>query len=450
MKIHPSDEVLEELSVFLDKDRRRIVQHLARCSVCMERFEALFLRWAKEKGFETRVAVEPDEDEYGPMLDRMEALARRQGEVLEKERREAPALFLELMALPSEQWSGLVESAEQFRTWGLLELMLERSLEVAATDPVGAERLALATLRLADLLDAAVYGVDLLEDIRARVWAHVGNARRIRSDLAGAEEAFAESWSHLARGTGDLLEEAIHLDLRSSLLRARRRFGEAADVLQRAISIFQDLGERHRAGTSLVKMATVHRHAGEPAAAIPLLHKAASLIDAEREPRLLLCARHNLILYTAEVGKYREAQDLYRDSRSLYRDFPDAWVQIRRKWVRGKISRGLGQPAVAESLFLAARQGFLAEGMSYDTALISLELATLYAEQGRTADLKVLAEEMLPIFASLQIHREALAALAYLRQAMEAERATVELVTKVAAYLDRARHDPELRFQEPS
>lgn len=88
--------------------------------------------------------------------------------------------------------------------------------------------------------------------------------------------------------------------------------------------------------------------------------------------------------------------------------------------------------------------------MSYDTALISLELATLYAEQGRTADLKVLAEEMLPIFTSLQIHREALAALAYLRQAMEAERATVELITKVAAYLDRARHDPELRFQEPS
>ncbi len=449
MKIHPSDEALEELSVFLDKDRRKIVQHLARCSVCMERFEAFLLRWARKNGIESGFpVVEPDA--YGSMLDRMEDLARRQGEILDEERREAPGLFLALMPLPSEEWLGVIESSEQFRTWGLLELLVERSLEMGASDPVGAERLAMAALRLADLLDSNVYGAGLLEDIRARVWAHAGNARRVRSDFTGAEEAFAKSWSHLERGTGDLLEEAVYLDLKSSFLRDRRRLGEAADVLQRAISIFQELGESHRAGAALVKMATVHRQAGEPAAAIPLLHKAMGLIDADREPRLLLCARHNLILYTAEVGNYREAQDLYRDSRSLYRDFPDAWAQNRRKWVRAKISRGLGQPAVAESLFLAARQGFLAEGMSYDTALISLELATLYAEQGRTADLKVLAEEMLPIFSSLQIHREALAALAYLRQAMDAERATVELITKVAAYLDRARHDPELRFQEPS
>jgi hypothetical protein len=118
--------------------------------------------------------------------------------------------------------------------------------------------------------------------------------------------------------------------------------------------------------------------------------------------------------------------------------------------VKGKIARGLGQPEQAESLFLAARDGFVGEGIPYDTALVSLELATLYAERGRTADLKRLAEEMVPIFSSLNIHREALAALAYLKQAVEAERATVEVVSGVAAYLRRAQYDPALRFQEAS
>jgi hypothetical protein len=118
--------------------------------------------------------------------------------------------------------------------------------------------------------------------------------------------------------------------------------------------------------------------------------------------------------------------------------------------VKGKISRGLGQADQAESLFLAARDGFVGEGIPYDTALVSLELATLYAEQGRTADLKRLAEEMVPIFSSLSIHREALAALAYLKQAVEAERATVEVVSGVAAYLRRAQYDPALRFREAS
>ena len=196
-------------------------------------------------------------------------------------------------------------------------------------------------------------------------------------------------------------------------------------------------------------MSMVYHYAGRPEDGIPLLKQALELIDAEQEPRLLLCARHNLIDYLASAGRFLDAQSLYRETRPLYRDFPDAWAQNRRKWVRGKIARGLGQSRLAESLFLAARDGFVGEGLPYDTALVSLELASLYAEQGRTQDLKKLAREMLPIFSSLQIHREALAALTFLRQAIEAEKASVEVVTGVASYLRRARHNPELRFEAP-
>ena len=110
---------------------------------------------------------------------------------------------------------------------------------------------------------------------------------------------------------------------------------------------------------------------------------------------------------------------------------------------------GLGHPGPAESLLLAARDGFLAEGIPYDTALVSLEIATLYAEQGRTAELKRLAAGMVPIFSSLHIHREALAALAFLTQALESEAAGLEILTAVADYLRRAAHEPDLRFQAP-
>jgi len=171
------------------------------------------------------------------------------------------------------------------------------------------------------------------------------------------------------------------------------------------------------------------------------------MIDPEREPRLLLCARHNLIDYTSVTGHFLEAQRLYQDARPLYRSFNEPWVQNRRRWVRGKIARGLGQLRRAETQLSAARDGFMAEGIPYDTALVSLELALLYAEQGRTADLKRIAAEMLPVFASGHIHREALAALAFFRQAVEAEKAGVELVTKVAEYLRRAEGNPELRFE---
>ncbi|HEX7186536.1 MAG TPA: hypothetical protein VF756_32245 [Thermoanaerobaculia bacterium] len=176
--------------------------------------------------------------------------------------------------------------------------------------------------------------------------------------------------------------------------------------------------------------------------------RALELLDPEQEPRLLLCARHNLIGYMAEAGQPQEALELYHDTRPLYRNFIDAWTQNRRKWVKGKIDHGLGRLAAAESLYRAARDGFLAEGIPYDTALVSLDLAILYAEQGRTAELKQLAAEMVPIFASRQIHREALAALAFFKQAVEAERASLEVVTRVATYLRQAEHDSALPFRD--
>jgi hypothetical protein len=142
-----------------------------------------------------------------------------------------------------------------------------------------------------------------------------------------------------------------------------------------------------------------------------------------------------------------EARDLYRETRPLYRDFGEPFIQNRRQWLKGKIARGMGRTIRAEALFLKAREGFLAEGIPYDTALISLELATLYAEQGRTADLKRLAEEIVPIFASRKIHREALAALAFLKQAIEAEAASLDVIVRVAAFLKRAENDLGLKFE---
>ncbi len=194
-------------------------------------------------------------------------------------------------------------------------------------------------------------------------------------------------------------------------------------------------------------MATIHYHAGQLEQGISVLYQALELIDAEQEPRLLLCARHNLTNYLADSGRAQEARKLYQETRPLYRDFGEPWVQNRRHWVRGKIANGQGNAARAEKLLLAARDGFLAEGIPYDTALVSLEIASLYARQGRTADLKRLAGEIAPVFASRQIHREALAALAFLQQAMAAEAASLELVVKVAEFLKRAQTDPAVKFE---
>jgi tetratricopeptide (TPR) repeat protein len=450
LKIHPNDFALEEFLLSLSKEHLGVVDHLVRCSTCRRRFLG-FLR-SGSGPVARRVAdvlpwpIEPVD--YGTLIQDNAKEFRSREQVMARERAQAPGLFVQLIKHPQEQRELILRNSPSFHTWGVFELLVERSLEACIKNPDHAEQLACLALFLSDFLDASYYGTPVIEDLRARTWAFIGNACRLRSDLQRAEESFTQAYVHLQMGSQDSLERAVILDLEASLRRDQRRFDEAEKLLKRAIASFLQNDQRHRAGRSLVNLSTVHHLAGHTEASIPVLFQAIGLIDPEQEPRLLLCARHNLIEYLIASDRYLDAQGLYRMTRPLYRSFPDAWTQNRRKWVKGKIARGLGQADQAESLFLAARDGFVEEGIPYDTALVSLELATLYAEQGRRSDLRRLAEGMVPIFSSLNIHREALAALAFLKQAAETDRVTVELVSSVAAYLRRAQHDPGMRFLE--
>jgi tetratricopeptide (TPR) repeat protein len=342
----------------------------------------------------------------------------------------------------------LVRNHRRFHTWGVLERLLEDSRKESTLNPRVSKDLATLALELSDKLDESFYGASSINDLKGRAWAFIGNARRICSDLPGAQEALDTALVHLRKGTRDPWERAIWLDLKASLLRAQRRFDEALRLLNRALALFLAVGDRHHAGRTLVNLDNVLHHAGRPEEGIPLLYRALDLIDSAQDPRLLLIARHNLTDDLAEACRYMEAQRLLMQTRPLYRQFDEPWFRNRYIWVEAKIVRGLGQPDKAERLLLAARTGLIEQALPYDVALVSLDLAGIYAGQGRNAELKRLAAEMVPIFASLQIYREAFAAFNLWHQAVQAEAAEAEMAARVATALRRARYDQPASGQE--
>jgi tetratricopeptide (TPR) repeat protein len=452
VKLHPHDLLLEEFAATFPEDREKCLDHLLRCPDCRDRLRSLL--HARPNALADRVVQsglwQTSPAGYDPALERASRSLRSLEATYDRERTEAPGLYAELAQHPIERRTLLVVNRPRFHTWGFCEYLLQQSQEQNFQDPALGESLALLALEVLDHLDAPWYGPESLEDLRARAWSHVANSRRVKADLRGSEQAFALAFASLRRGTREPMEKALLLDLKASLLTKQRRFSRALGFLRRSVAIFREVGETHRAGRALVKMSSVHSVAGEPEKGISLLYRALELIDPAREPRLILVAWHNLIDDLAEIGHFMEAQKLLVKIRPLYQRFAQPWTRNPRKWIEGKIALGLGQREQAETLFLVAHDGFLAEGAAYDTALVSLDLASLYAEQGRMAELKRVAEQMVPIFSSRQIHREALAALSYWRQAVEAEQACASLVAGVASFLKRARHDPELRFEMPT
>ena len=90
----------------------------------------------------------------------------------------------------------------------------------------------------------------------------------------------------------------------------------------------------------------------------------------------------------------------------------------------------------------------MADARAFDAAQVSLDLAALYLRQGRSEETRLLATELIPIFQSRDIYREALAAVIVFQQAAAMEQLTAGLVEEIAAYLEKARCNPELRFRD--
>jgi len=397
---------------------------------------------------------------YETVLDRVFSRIATEEAGIEAARRRADVLFEELMQHPPAHQQLLIHNSARFRDRMLCERLLAASHDEGFREPARSEQLARIAVavaeRVADICPEAALDSscpapsDALAGLRARTWAQLGNALRIKSDLDGAAAAFRSADALMAAHPRlGLLDKARIFDLKASLCKDRRHFAEAARLLDRVITIYQRLGQSNLTGRALSQKAMLQFHTGDREGCMVLLRRALDLIDPHEDPRCYLNARHNLILALADDGKPREAFALLFHTRPLYLKLGDRMNLLRLRWLEGQVARGLHRLEQAETAFREVRSAFVEMGLEYDVALVSLDLATVFAEQGRATEMRRLAEEMLVFFESHQILPEAMAAFLVFCNAARMEQAGLALVQEVAAFLKQARHAPDLRFGPP-
>jgi tetratricopeptide (TPR) repeat protein len=270
-------------------------------------------------------------------------------------------------------------------------------------------------------------------------------------DLRAAEAAFAATRERLAAATLD--EPALHCEvcsLEASLRRDQRRFDEAELLLDRAVLLGR-LGSDERAvAKALIQQADVLVERDEVDRAVEGLREALSLLDEESDRHLFACAIGTLTLVECERGAFAAADALLRRHRELLVGDGASWSMMRVLVLEGRIAHGLGRLADAESSFVAAHGLCHGETREYDAALIALDLAVLYAEQGRFAEVRRIARGVQPAFESREVHREATAALVLFQQAAAAERVTVEAMRSLRDVLHRRSRRRPLVDEQPS
>src|ERR1700680_2040607 len=363
---------------------------------------------------------------------------------------DAPELWQRLQPLPYDQQLRQVEEDGGLQTWALCRLLLRKSLEATFNRPDLAVQLAFLAVKIAVHLGEA-YHRDWVMDLRALAFAYLGNARRVVGELQSAADAFHEAHSYLRRsGSGNPRIEAEILDLEASLRRDERQLGAALELLERVIATYTsedpEIRDLHLAGQALVKKANTLEQMGDVEQAIAVLRGAAPLVVEERDPRLVLCLRHNLVWFLPAAGKSEEAAALLPEVKELAIRLGNDLDLVRLRWSEGRAALGSGLRGPAEQAFKEVQREFLERDMGYDAALVSLDLAILYAHEGCIPELKKLALDILPVFSSREVHREAMAALLLFPPARQEERLTVELARQLASLLERERpHRPIAR-----
>ncbi|HYU34067.1 MAG TPA: hypothetical protein VEW48_18080 [Thermoanaerobaculia bacterium] len=347
-------------------------------------------------------------------------------------------LLAELAPLPQDEQARWIMTYSRFANPHLIHKLVEMSDAVRYENATRMLHLAHLARLAAEACTVAIAGsAPKLADLRAIGWRQYANSLRIAGRLQEAEETFANARRFCAEGTGDPPLRAALLGRLGSLRIHQRRFDEAIALADEVDRIYSELGESHLFATNLVQKSTAQIYAGEADAAVQTLNRAIALIDNEGDPHLLLAACHNLIRAYIEIGKPEQALSLFFEVQGLYQDCQDPVIVLKAGWQQGQILRDLGHLRAAEMALLQARQGFLEMELFYEVALVSLDLSAVYLQLGEIEKLHEAVTEMVPIFKSLGVDREVLAALLQLQKADQQSRETSELIRFLTSRLEQ-------------
>jgi transcriptional regulator with XRE-family HTH domain len=320
----------------------------------------------------------------------------------------------------------LVEGARAYRDWRLCVRVCVESERATPRDPAEAVEMAELAVFIAEHQPETE---GRRQRLQGCAWLFLGNARRVANTLALAEEAFSRGWELWRAGEEcpGLWEEGYLLDLEASLRREQRLFDRALELHDRAL---QTAGPE-ATGVILVNKAITLEEQGKLEEALLALGSASDFIDRLKQPRLFFALQFTRASNLLKLGRAVEATPFVRDARTLVGSLGNELDEIRVRWLEGQLAIEREAWSDALKLLESVRAHFEGEGLSYDCALATLDLALVYSQLGRFSEVLALATQMIDAFRKQGIGRETIASLLLLKESAERQQVSVELVRGV-------------------
>jgi tetratricopeptide (TPR) repeat protein len=341
---------------------------------------------------------------------------------------------------PREAWPRLIERRD-LHTSGVLERLGQEVEKRRTTDPREALAIAELASNIADALPDGSYPAIIIAQLRAHAWkdrsqilSYLGRYDEALSALDYAEKQF-DAFGTLAH------DRAMVRFCRATLLQHLRRFDEAKEILDECRKVFRSHADEQTYVKCTLAIGNLMARRGDYRGArevlTPLL-KEDSMIAPQARIALGWCAMH--------LGAVAEAIELFDEAASGCRHFGRELEAVRATYGAGSAMLRLHRFRDAITTLRSTREMFLARGLVEEGGLSGLGIVEAHLVLGQVAAARKLAAVLVREFTEANLNRRAVAALAYLNDAIAASNATPEIVRDVHAYVIALQTDPNREF----
>jgi len=172
------------------------------------------------------------------------------------------------------------------------------------------------------------------------------------------------------------------------------------------------------------------------------LDRALPYLDTKATPRLEFVVANQRLHVLWHTGRLKAAWAMLPMTAALAKEHGTKLDCLQVSWCEAGILADQRRTAEAEAMYRQVRGAYLTENSAYDVALLSLDMAVLYLEQGRWSEIQQLAAEAIPLFACRDVYGGALEAWQLFGEAAKGE------ALRLRSYLEAVRHDPSYRYAQ--
>ena len=341
---------------------------------------------------------------------------------------------------PREAWASLRERRE-LHTSGALERLSQEIDKRLDTDPRGSLAIAELAASVADALEADSYPAIMLAQLRAHAWRDRGQALSYLARYDEALRAFDRAEEQFLEFGTLGHDRAMVRFCRATLLQHLRRFDEARAILDECRHVFQSYGDTQSYAKCTLATGNLLVRAGDYRAAREML----SPLAREDSP-IAPIAQMGLGWCAVNLGTAEEAIGHFDAAGRGYRRLGRELETVRAAYGAGSAMLRLQRFSDAIKTFRSVRATFLSRGLVEEAGLSGLGIVEAQLVLGNAPAARDLAASLVQEFTAANLNRRAVAALAYLNDAMAASSATPEIVRDVHAYIYALRTDPQREF----